>query len=95
MKNPFKKISKKTVLIASTLVVLIAIPVSIYFLTREQGDVKSWYSSSWMYRRAITVSNPGATLSNEDVLITIDTQTLISASKLQSDCGDLRFLDSD
>ncbi|MFA5623041.1 MAG: DUF2341 domain-containing protein [Candidatus Dojkabacteria bacterium] len=95
MKNPFKKISKKTVLIASTLVVLIAIPVSIYFLTRDQGDVKSWYSSSWMYRRAITVSNPGGTLTDEDVLITVDTATLISAGKLQADCDDLRFVDSD
>lgn len=96
MKNPFKKISKKTVLIASVLVILIGVPVLAYFyLNQESEDTSAWYNTSWLYRRSITVSNAGGTLTNEDVLITLDTASLISAGKLQADCDDLRFVDSD
>ena len=96
MKNFLKdiKISKKTVTISSVLLVLVAIP-AIYFLTKDNGEVKSWYSSSWLYRRAITINNPGGTLTNEDILIQIDTQSLVTGGKLQSNCNDLRFTDSD
>lgn len=87
-------ISKKTAIIASTLVVLVAAPI-VYLVTQDSAEVKSWYSSSWLYRKAITVTNPGTTLTNEDVLIEIDTQSLITAGKLQSDCDDLRLVDSD
>lgn len=87
-------ISKKTAIIASTLVVLVAAPI-VYLVTQDSAEVKSWYSSSWLYRKAVTVTNPGTALTNEDVLIQIDTQSLITAGKLQSDCDDLRFVDSD
>jgi hypothetical protein len=88
------KISKRTIIITAIVIILIGIP-SIYFLwIRNQENSRAWYSSSWMYRRAITVTNAGGTLTNEDVLITLDTAALISAGKLQSDCDDLRFLDS-
>ncbi len=96
MINPFKKISKKTILIASVLVILIGVPVLAYFyLNEETEDTSAWYDNSWLYRRSITVNNAGGTLTNEDVLITLDTASLISAGKLQSDCDDLRFVDSD
>jgi hypothetical protein len=47
------------------------------------------------YRKSITVSNPGADLSNYTMPITLDTATLVSAGKLKSDCSDLRFGDSE
>jgi hypothetical protein len=56
-----------------------------------------WLSSSWQYRRAITVdntSNPN-TLSNYQVLVILDTASLISAGKMQSTGADIRFTDSD
>jgi len=49
----------------------------------------------WNYRKPITVSNPGSELTNYQVLITLNTASLISAGKMRSDCGDLRFTDSD
>jgi hypothetical protein len=56
----------------------------------------AWYNTSWEHRKPITVSNDtGSTLSNEEVLVTIDTAALISEGKLQNDCDDLRFVDSD
>ncbi len=95
MKKLLQKVSKKTILISSILIVLIGTPILAYFFTREQAeDTSAWYSSSWMYRRAITVNNSGGTLTDEDVLINLDTATLISGNKLLSNCNDLRFVDS-
>jgi hypothetical protein len=47
------------------------------------------------YRKPITISNPGVTLTNYTVLVTVDTQSLISAGKMRSDCGDIRFGDAE
>jgi hypothetical protein len=50
----------------------------------------------WQYRKPITISNSSiSSLTDYQVLITLDTQTLISAGKMRSDCGDIRFADSD
>jgi hypothetical protein len=48
----------------------------------------------WSYRRPITISNSGGALTDYQVLVTLDTQSLISAGKMRSDCGDIRFTDS-
>jgi len=49
------------------------------------------------YRKPITIDNTNNanTLSNYQVLVTLDTASLISAGKMRSDCGDVRFKDSD
>jgi hypothetical protein len=49
--------------------------------------------SQWGYRRQITISSSN-TLTNYQVLITLDTSTLISAGKMRTDCGDIRFTDT-
>lgn len=50
----------------------------------------------WAYYKTITIDNSGgAETNNYQVKLTIDTATLVSAGKLQVDCDDLRFLDSD
>jgi len=55
----------------------------------------TWYDGDWAFRRPINIENSsGSVLSNEDVLVEYDTASLVSASKLQSDCDDLRFIDS-
>jgi hypothetical protein len=54
-----------------------------------------WLDSGWEYRRSISISNSGANLTDEDVLVEIDTASLITEGKLQSDCDDLRFTDND
>jgi hypothetical protein len=48
-----------------------------------------------MYTRPITVVNTGSTLSAYQVSVTLDTAELIAAGKMRSDCGDIRFYDSD
>jgi len=53
--------------------------------------------SSWSYRRNITIDNRenGNTLSNYQVLVHLNTKSLISERKMRRDCGDIRFTDSD
>ena len=47
------------------------------------------------YRIPITISNPGAALTNYTINVTLDTASLISAGKMRNDCGDIRFGDAD
>jgi len=63
-------------------------------LVKIMGE-SSWYNSSWSYRCPITISNGGSALSDYQVLVTFDSASLISAGKMRSDCGDLRFTGSD
>ncbi|RLF04866.1 MAG: hypothetical protein DRJ64_06305, partial [Thermoprotei archaeon] len=54
----------------------------------------AWYSgyADWQYRKEITIQeNSGNTLTDYQVLLTIDTQSLINEGKMNSDCSDMRF----
>ncbi|MDY0096924.1 MAG: DUF2341 domain-containing protein, partial [Candidatus Dojkabacteria bacterium] len=85
---------KRILFLVTFILILIGISISLYFLLAKESS--AWYNPSWMYRRPLLVANTsGSTLTNEDVLVILDTQTLISQSKLQADCGDLKFIDSD
>ena len=51
--------------------------------------------SGWIYRKPITITeNSGNTLTDYQVKLTIDTQTLINDGKMNSDCSDIRFTDA-
>ncbi|MCC5994254.1 MAG: DUF2341 domain-containing protein [Candidatus Aenigmarchaeota archaeon] len=51
--------------------------------------------SGWQYRKAINITNSDSTtLTDYQVLVTLDTRTLISQGKMRSDCGDIRFANS-
>jgi hypothetical protein len=53
-------------------------------------------NSQWGYRKPITISNSGSSaLTYYQVLVTLDTSSLISTGKMRSNCGDIRFTDSD
>lgn len=45
--------------------------------------------------RTVTINNSGSQQSNYDALIELDTASLISAGKMQSDCDDIRFWTDD
>ena len=50
---------------------------------------------SWNYRQKITITeNSGSSLTDYQVKLTIDTASLISAGKMQSDGSDIRFTNS-
>jgi hypothetical protein len=55
-------------------------------------DAVSWFDQSWERRKPVTITeNSGNDLTNHQVNLTIDTQSLINDNKLQGDCDDIRF----
>lgn len=54
-----------------------------------------WWNSSWKYRKLVTITeNQNKDIINYSVNMTIDTETLISESKMQPGCSDIRFADT-
>ncbi len=51
--------------------------------------------TNWNHRRSVTISNTGSSLLDYQVLVTIDTSSLISAGKMLSNGNDIRFTSSD
>lgn len=53
----------------------------------------AWYNTNWGYRQPITVdiASSGSTINNIDQQISVNTSSLVSTGKLQSNCADLRF----
>jgi len=58
-------------------------------------DKADWLSD-WQYRQAVTIDNTQNpnTLTEYQVLVTLDTASLISAGKMNTDCSDARFTDA-
>ena len=89
-------IYKKSIVLFSLIIIFVGLFFFILILSDAfKQDLNAWFDANWVYRRSISVANAGSELTNEDVLIEYDTATLITAGKLQSDCDDLRFMDSD
>lgn len=51
----------------------------------------AWFNDNWAYRKSYTLPTHSALETNVYVTLTIDTSTLVTAGKLQSDCDDIRF----
>jgi len=71
-------------------------------LVNDLGEPINWAQTSswltgWRYRRAITIDNTANpnTLTNYQVLVNLDTASLISQGKMNQSCSDIRFTDSD
>ncbi len=56
----------------------------------DEGARSDWLGG-YNYRKPLVVSDPGTGDSGTQVLLTIDTAALVTATKLQADCDDLRF----
>ena len=85
----------KPYLITIGIIILILFGPIAYILTRNPSSTAAWYSSNYGYRKPITITYSGSPLTNHDVIITLDTASLISAGKMQADCDDIRLIDSD
>jgi len=59
-------------------------------------DKASWLPG-WQYRRTIIIDNTANpnTLTNYQILVNLDTASLISQGKMNQSCSDIRFTDSD
>ncbi|MEW6069899.1 MAG: DUF2341 domain-containing protein [Candidatus Thermoplasmatota archaeon] len=70
-------------------------PVSENASLPKEAKGAGWYNSSWQYRKPITIAEQsGTALIDYQVLLTIDTASLISVGKMQSDGDDIRFTDA-
>lgn len=99
--SKFIKTHKKAILTASKIVSVFGVLFIGFILFRDNilrspGATASWFDGSYNYRKTVIVSNDTSSeLINEHILVELDTATLISESKLQTDCDDIRFIDSD
>jgi len=51
--------------------------------------------SGWSFFKPITITNSTTDLTDYQILVTLDTASLILNGKMQSNCNDIRFTDSD
>ncbi len=70
------------------------------YLIRTSNITKKYFSAcliDFKYRIPILINNTqnSNNLNDYQILVTLNTQTLISQGKMRSDCGDIRFTDSD
>ncbi|MEM4773003.1 MAG: DUF2341 domain-containing protein [Nanoarchaeales archaeon] len=62
----------------------------------SKARIDSYAYKEFKYRIPITIKeNSGNNLTDYQILVTLDTASLISQGKMRSDCGDIRFTDSD
>jgi len=87
---------KPPYLITAGLLVLLLLGPAAYFLTKNPNPIKAtWYDNNYNYRQTVTITYSGLALTNYNILIELDTAALIAAGKMQSDCDDIRAVDSD
>lgn len=57
-------------------------------------EIVNFLNQGFNYYREITIKeNSGIDLKNYQIMISLDTASLIAAGKMRSDCGDIRFFD--
>ena len=76
--------------LSSFLIILIGVFVFYFYFAK--GSEAVWFDDAWKYRVSLTITH-NAEVTDQKVKFDIDTATLITAGKMQSDCGDSRFTD--
>lgn len=74
--------------------ILITIGLSYLVFFNQPKGAYAWYDDTFSYRQSITFTH-NASLSERRITITVNTSTLISSGKMQSDCDDTRFTNSE
>jgi len=75
------------------LTILIAVTIGYFVFQHKEEATASWFNNDWIYRQKIEVTNAGSAQTDFQVELTLDTATLVTAGKLQSDCDDIRITD--
>ncbi len=82
-------------LLIALLIILGAIPAAIFLNSRAKPVAATWWNASWQYRQRVDITNANASaLTDFQISFNLDTETLITAGKLQSNCLDLRVTDN-
>ena len=73
---------------------MISIVVLARFVLPNNKVKAAWWNETWMYRVAVNIGNTGGSnLTDFQVSVSMDTSALVTASKIQSDCDDIRVTD--
>ncbi|KKQ23516.1 MAG: hypothetical protein US38_C0014G0003 [Candidatus Roizmanbacteria bacterium GW2011_GWC1_37_12] len=89
----WSNIARRKIMLFSVIFLIITLPI-FFLVTKYQSKVQAaWMNDSWAYRTGLTIGNTGSADSDKKVKFDIDTATLITAGKMQADCGDSRFTD--
>lgn len=75
---------------------ILSLLMIVFYLAMSVGasGINVW-ETNWQWRMPVQITeNSGNALSNYQVLITVDTASLISVGKMRADCGDIRFIDT-
>ncbi|MCC7571504.1 DUF2341 domain-containing protein, partial [Candidatus Micrarchaeota archaeon] len=94
--KPFSNKDMRRKLLPGLVVVLLFLAgFAVYNLRQAQETEAHWWDETWLYRRAIQISNDnGEDLEDFQVAITLDTAGLIAEGKMQATCDDLRITDN-
>jgi hypothetical protein len=100
-RHPFR--SRSLVAICTLSMVLSGLPIALLHAPPAVGQdspasaYAPWFDLGWKYRKPVTIDNTAgpSALKDYQLMIPLNTQELISAGKMRSDCGDARFTDSD
>ncbi len=92
IKNILKNKPKWKIIIPLVLIFTIIISYFI-LLEKPQTAEADWWDDSWLYRQTVAITNSGTNQTDFQTMITLDSATLITASKVQSDCDDIRLTD--
>lgn len=92
MKRLFKKLSKRLLFILSALLVAGG-GIFLYGYFHSKSASAAWMDENWSYRQTVALTNAGSNQTDYQVSFTLDTATLITAGKTQSDCDDIRITD--
>ena len=91
-KSKLKRSAKRIAFYILGLGIVVSALLYLFFSTRKVEA--RWFDEAWLYRTPINVSQAtGGTLTNFQVSVTVDTDGLYTAGKIQADCDDIRFVD--
>ena len=80
--------------IFAMLLFIFSLSVGIYLIIIPKSAQAAWFNDNWGYRKSIPItSTNGSDQNNVFLSFSLDTATLISASKMQSSCQDIRITD--
>lgn len=97
--RPLKFLPQKhqqKIILASVVIIIVSVPIVVFTLLNLRKAEAAWFDMGWNFRRSINISDHVTneykvyiSLTGSNDLDTSDT------SRFQTDCGDLRFTDSD
>ncbi len=70
---------------------MLGVMIMLYFY-KSTGAKAAWFDDSYTYRQRVPISNSGSILTNYQVSLILNTASLITAGKMQSDCDDIRIV---